>query len=108
MPNLIQMAEDYPDLQVSIRLRDLQTAAIGLAFRIMGETERAMREKWEMYGDCLVPKEDARLMLGKVDKSTLWRWEKAGYLSPVRIGTKVFYKKSQLESLMQIKTKKIS
>ena len=33
-----------------------------------------------------------------VDLSTLWRWEKAGYLLPVRIGRAVYYKISDIES----------
>lgn len=32
----------------------------------------------------------------RVDKSTLWRWCKAGILKPTRIGSKVFYKESDL------------
>ena len=32
-----------------------------------------------------------------VDKSTLWRWEKSGYLTPIRIGSKIRYKQSEVE-----------
>lgn len=34
----------------------------------------------------------------KVDYSTLWRWEKTGYLKPVRIGRAVYYKVSDIEA----------
>lgn len=33
-----------------------------------------------------------------VDLSTLWRWEKSGYLLPIRIGRAVYYKLSDIES----------
>lgn len=32
-----------------------------------------------------------------VDRSTLWRWEKQGKISPTRIGGKVFYKASDFQ-----------
>ena len=34
-------------------------------------------------------------------KVTLWRWDKSGYLKPVRIGTKVFYRQSDIDRLKQ-------
>lgn len=35
-----------------------------------------------------------------VDKSTLWRWNKCGYLSNVKIGSKVRYRLTDVESFM--------
>ncbi len=35
-----------------------------------------------------------------VDPSTLWRWEKQKYLLPVRIGGKVYYRKSDIDNLI--------
>ncbi|MBQ8221548.1 MAG: helix-turn-helix domain-containing protein [Bacteroidaceae bacterium] len=32
-----------------------------------------------------------------VDKSTLWRWEKSEYLKPIRIGSKIRYKQSEVQ-----------
>ena len=34
-----------------------------------------------------------------VDPSTLWRWEREGYLTPSRIGRKVLYKQSDIEAI---------
>lgn len=31
-----------------------------------------------------------------VDPSTLWRWERDGYLKPIRIGRKVLYRESEV------------
>lgn len=36
-----------------------------------------------------------------VDISTLWRWDKTGYLKKVKIGNKVFYKESDINALME-------
>lgn len=36
-----------------------------------------------------------------VDLSTLWRWEKSGYLVPSRIGRKRMYKLSDLQAILE-------
>lgn len=37
----------------------------------------------------------------KVDKSSLWRFEKSGYLVPVRVGSKRLYRISDLEAILK-------
>lgn len=37
-----------------------------------------------------------------VDKSTLWRWEKNKQLVPIRIGSKVRYKSSDVEKIKRV------
>lgn len=39
-------------------------------------------------------------LTGKV-RSTLWAWEKRGYLTPYRLGKAVKYSKKEIENLMQ-------
>jgi len=39
----------------------------------------------------------------EIDKSTLWRWEKRGYLCPVRIGCKVRYRRSDIDKMINEK-----
>lgn len=35
-----------------------------------------------------------------VTLSTLWRWEKSGYLKPVKIGSKVMYRPTDVEEML--------
>ena len=35
----------------------------------------------------------------KVSSATLWRWDKANYLKPVKLGGKVMYRKEDLKKL---------
>lgn len=35
--------------------------------------------------------------------TTLWRWDKMGYLNPVRIGNKVLYRASDIEAMLSRK-----
>lgn len=36
-----------------------------------------------------------------VDKSTLWRWAKIGYLVPIEVGGKRFYKQSDIDKILK-------
>lgn len=46
--------------------------------------------------------EETAQMLG-VDKSTLWRWNKCGYLTNIKVGSKVRYRLTDVEELMKKK-----
>jgi predicted DNA-binding transcriptional regulator AlpA len=35
-----------------------------------------------------------------VSKTTLWKWEKRGYLSPVRVGKRLYYRRVDVEGLL--------
>lgn len=37
----------------------------------------------------------------QVTKTTLWRWAKVGYLNPIKVGGKSFYKSSDINKLME-------
>ena len=36
-----------------------------------------------------------------VDVSTLWRWDKSGYLKKIKVGSKVRYRESDVHKLME-------
>ena len=48
----------------------------------------------------LLPLKKVMEMLGVVD-ATLWRWDKMGLLKKVSIGGRVYYRRSDIEKLMQ-------
>jgi len=48
--------------------------------------------------DALVPRNLVNERL-HVDNSTLWRWDKSGYLKAVRIGRSVYYRESDVKRL---------
>lgn len=99
--DLMSMAKAFPDMAVTIRLQDLLEANEALARKVRAEAEREQARREKRYGDALVQKEEARRILGTPDPSTLWRWEKAGYLTPVRIGVKVFYRRSEIDRIIK-------
>ena len=49
-----------------------------------------------------ISKKDTMVGFG-VSHTTLWKWQKSGYLVPIKIGKRVFYKRSDIEELIKYK-----
>ncbi|HNX67432.1 MAG TPA: helix-turn-helix domain-containing protein [Bacteroidales bacterium] len=50
--------------------------------------------------DALLTIEEAMALLKVKNRATLWRWEKSGYLIPLRSGKRCLYRKSDIEHLL--------
>ena len=59
--------------------------------------QTALNKQNEKSSSALLTREATAKRLG-VDLSTLWRWDKSGYLKPIRIGRTIYYKVSDLEA----------
>lgn len=59
--------------------------------------ETAISKQKENTSNVLLKRESTAARLG-VDLSTLWRWDRSGYLKPVRIGRSVYYRLSDIEA----------
>lgn len=99
--DLEALAKSCPDITVSISLRDLLASQEALVKRVREEERRAIEQQSEDVDD-LIPKDIIKQKLG-VNPSTLWRWEKEGYLMAVRIGTKIFYRTSRINEILNSK-----
>ena len=82
MTKLLDLMESHPDVIVSIRVADLMQANEELIWRTKQELEQLITDaNTETYPSAMKVAE----MLD-VDKSTLWRWAKIGYLVPINVG----------------------
>ena len=96
--DLIEVAKQFPDMSITIRLEDLVEANRSLITEFL-QQEAEEREKYakeEIY----LTREKVMEILG-VSPTTLWRWEKTGYLVPFSIGTKRRYRKSEVDKIFQ-------
>ena len=99
--SLLEMARQFPDLSVTIRLGDLLEANESLARRVRADAEAEIAARERSAGCRLIPKDELVRMLG-VDPSTLWRWENEyNYLLPVRFGRKIFYRESDVQAIIE-------
>ena len=46
-----------------------------------------------------IPKKEAINLLGVCD-ATLWHWARSGYLVPVKVGRRVFYRRTDIQRLL--------
>lgn len=94
--DLLALARENPDITISIRLGDIITAARTIIADTRAELEASVAAE---HSDFLIPRVDVSGIL-KVNPSTLNRWEKSGYLVPVRRGVSVFYRNSDIQPIL--------
>ena len=67
---------------------------------VRGILEELISASNDEKDESLLTVQQAASLLG-IDRSTLWRWEKEGYLKPIRIGRKVRYPMYALNALIK-------
>ena len=96
MTKLLDLMENHPDVIVSIRVADLMQANEELIRRTKQELEQLITDaNTETYPSA---KKVAEML--DVDKSTLWRWAKIGYLVPINVGGKRRYRMSDVNRIL--------
>lgn len=95
--DLIELAKRCPDLAITVRLADLVEANRGL----IEETKRELAQSLEASKpETYLTREKVMEML-EVSATTLWRWEKCGYLIPIAVGNKKKYRMSDIQKILQ-------
>lgn len=64
------------------------------------EEQQQAQQQTETVDDAEVTPDEAAERL-HVSKVTLWRWNNTGYLKPVWIGRKTFYRQSDIDAIKQ-------
>lgn len=95
--NIQELIQATPNVSITIGANDLM-GCLRLAIKEAKEEWEASitAKKTETY----VSVADASIQL-HVDKSTLWRWAKTGYLEPVEVGGKRLYKQSDINKILR-------
>lgn len=95
--NLVTLAKECPGLQVTISLGDLIEANTMLIADTKKELEQLVTDQnTETY-----PSREKVMEMLDVSQSTLWRWQKAGYLVPLNVGGKRRYKMSDVRRIIE-------
>lgn len=97
MKNFIdKITNQYPEFTINLKVSDLIACNRQLIEEVRQEFERQAKEvKPESY---LTPDQTASFL--NVTKTTLWRWAKKDYLTPIEIGGKRRYKMSDIKNLL--------
>lgn len=97
MKNLVILAREFPELTINVKLNDLLECNRHLIKETKEELEKQIAEANE---ESYPTVDEVATMLG-VSKTTLWRWAKLKYLTPVEIGGKRRYKMSDVKRLLE-------
>mgnify|MGYP000287141716 CR=1 FL=1 len=94
--SLQEIIQSGVNVSIMIGTNDLLQFANHLIRTTKEELESTiLAKKKEMY----VTPDEAKVQL-RVDRSTLWRWAKTGYLIPIEVGGKRLYKQSDIDIIL--------
>lgn len=92
-----ELIQTTPNVSITIGANDL-----------MGCLRMAIREAKEEWETVITAKKTETYVSPAkaseqlhVDKSTLWRWAKSGYIVPIETGGKRLYKQSDIDKILQ-------
>lgn len=91
-----EIIQSGANISITVGTNDLLQFADHLIRSTKEELENAILTKKD---DPLVTPDEAKIQL-HVDRSTLWRWAKTGYLVPIEVGGKRFYKQSEIDAIL--------
>ena len=97
--NIAELAKTCPELTINVKLGELIEAVEHCVNSTRSSLEQIIQdEASEKYLSI-----DKVVELLEVDKSTLWRWQKRNYLTPIQIGGKRRYRKSDIDKILMQK-----
>ena len=94
---LTQFLQAGGEIALTIKSSDLMEFGRYLIETAQEEATERLRKSNE---DALLTIEEAMALLKVKNRATLWRWEKSGYLIPLRSGKRCLYRKSDIEKLL--------
>lgn len=97
MIDLLKLAKEAPGTIIAVPVGDLVEANTRLVERTVADLERAVAEKRETV---YLTREQVIAKLNIVP-STLWRWNKRGYLVPIKVGGENRYKSTDIDRILE-------
>lgn len=98
MIDLIRLAQEAPGTIISVQVKDLVSANERLVERTIADMERMIAERRET----IYMTKDQVLAKLNVAPSTLWRWQKRGYLVPVKVGGENRYRSTDINKILEV------
>lgn len=93
----MELAREAGDITVSVSLADL----IECNEELIARTKRELEQLITDAGTETYPSVTKVAEILDVDKSTLWRWAKCGYLVPIEVGGKRRYRMSDVKAILE-------
>lgn len=90
------IVDGTPGLSIQVAAADLRAIVAGM---VQGEQAKITKALEAHREKPTMSRAEVARALG-VTTATLWRWAKDGYLTPVKIGSKVLYRASDIEQML--------
>ena len=97
MIDLLKLAKEAPGTIIAVPVEDLIEANTRLVEKTVADLERTIAERRETV---YLTREQVIAKLNIVP-STLWRWNKRGYLVPVKVGGENRYRSTDIEKILE-------
>lgn len=94
--SLQEFIDSGANVSITVSASDLLQFANHLIRTTKEELENTLLAKQK---ETYITPDEAKVQL-HVDRSTLWRWAKTGYLIPVEVGGKRLYKQSNIDIIL--------
>ena len=97
MVDIIELAKNCPNLNITLKVGEVVEAINYCVLTTRKELEQQITDaNTETY-----PSVARVAEILDVDKSTLWRWQKQGYLMPLEVGGKRRYRMSDVKRILE-------
>lgn len=97
--DIYSLSKQLPELNITIKVGELMEAIDYTISVTKKELEQQVTDaNTETY-----PSTDQVAKILDVSKSTLWRWDKSGYLCPIEVGGKRRYRMSDINKILNVK-----
>ena len=97
MVDILTLAKEAPGTIIAVRADDLMEANTRLIDQVRADLEREVAERQTAT---FLTREMVMERLN-VAPSTLWRWQKSGYLVPVNVGGQRRYKSTDINDILE-------
>lgn len=91
MYNISELTE-YPNVTINVKVDDLLI--------VLDEAIKRAKEEFSPKDEETYLTTDKTADILGVDRSTLWRWKKSGYLIPIEVGGRRKYKESDIKRIL--------
>ena len=97
MNNVIELAKQCPDVTISLKAGEL----LEMVNYCVSTTRKELEQQITDTNTETYPSVEQVAKILDVDKSTLWRWSKQGYLIPIEVGGKRRYRMSDVKRILE-------
>ena len=97
--NIIELATHCPDITISVKASDLINAGKAIKEELLDALQTSQNDTTAKEPEQLLSREETMHKF-HISSATIWKWEKCGYLVPVKVGSMDRYRLSDINAIL--------